>query len=64
MVALYEVDVSGAVSKEEYVSKYLQIVKLLMPRMSAEEACAEAEVKQKQTEVRRLTRMFSSGGLA
>jgi len=43
MMALYKRDVQG-VLKDEYFSKYLLIVRLLMPKMSAAEAREEAEV--------------------
>ena len=43
-MALYSTNPGGSIDKSEYISKYLQIVKLLMPRMTAEEAQSEAEV--------------------
>lgn len=43
MVGLYTVrDEEGNITKDEYLTKYLQIVRLLMPTMAAEEARAEA----------------------
>merc|ERR1711939_290760 len=44
VLALYKKDSVGSISKEEYLTKYMRIVTLLMPRMSAEEARAEGEV--------------------
>ena len=44
VIALYPKNVEGTIDKGEYLAKYLQIVKLLMPRMSVQEAQEEAEV--------------------
>ena len=44
VLALYPKSPEGTVDKNEDLRKYLQIVKLLMPRMSSDEAQAEAEV--------------------
>merc|ERR1712216_21154 len=44
MLCLYTRNGDEAIPKEEYVSKYLKIVALLMPSMSKAEAVEEAEV--------------------